>query len=74
MGPDLVPPSDRVHERIAKLDRLIEIYQAEVEGPQPDPFHEEGAHLTGRVEAILRDLIQERDLLREQAAEPRDPD
>ena len=60
MGPDLVPPSDRVHERIAKLDRLIEIYQAEVEGPQPDPFHEEGAHLTG--------------LLREQAAEPRDPD
>jgi len=67
--PDLVPPSDRVRERIAKLDRMIEIYRAEIEGPQPDPFHEDGAHSTDRVQAILRDLIEQRDSLRKELCE-----
>jgi hypothetical protein len=73
-GPDVVPPSDRVRERIAKLDLLIEMYRAEIEGPQPDPFHEEGAYLTDRVQAILRGLIEERDSLRKELGAPSGPE
>jgi hypothetical protein len=74
MGPDSARPSPDVRDRIAKLDLLIEMYRAEIEGPQPDPFHEEGGHLTGRVQAILRSLIDERDSLRKELAASSGPE
>jgi len=71
-GPDPGRPSRNVPDRIATLNRLIDLYASELAGPQPDPFHEDGGHLTGRLEAILADLIAERDTLCKRLGEPSD--
>jgi hypothetical protein len=74
MGPDLMHPSPDARDRVAKLNWLIEMYRAEIEGPQPDPFHEDGGYLTARLVAILRSLIDERDSLRKELGESSGPE